>query len=783
MADLLSNTYANPHSQSPSSTLTSNMIEQTRHQILRFFNTTSDEYSVVFTSGCTAALKLLADSFTFTNDTETDNHESNGGCFCYLLDNHTSVQGMREIALEKHARVVCLDSDQLHQMDVSHCYVHRRKAGNNKPGNALFVYPAQSNFSGHRYPLDWIDVIKSKNFPFQSELSEYSWFTCLDAASFLSTSPIDLNAVKIDFLVLSFYKIFGYPTGLGALLVHHEVEHLLSKNYFGGGTVAVSTPREHFHKNHSTFHEAFEDGTLPFLEIISLYHCFNSLDKLFGGISTISKQSFQVAQLFYRQLSRLTHANGRPVAKIYCLTNFEDPNTQGPIVTFNILTQNETFVGYNVVAKMAAANNIHLRVGCFCNIGACQMHLGITTEQLIKNFQAGHVCGDEKDMIDDHPTGAVRISFGSGSTESDVHECIKFIQNCFIETQAECSLEGLNPASEPPSSISLHHPTTDKHSLELPSNSDEAKTLFDLPPSFTPASREGNDSHVERTQRFLSQLFLYPVKSCAGMKVTKWPIVASGLLHDREWMVVTERGVAVTQKSLPKLCLIQPMVNLAEKTLTLHYPEVAPLQLSLDFLKTNTGERNKDCTSKVCFKKVNGLDCGQEASDWLSNSLGKSGYRLFRILPQNIRDDSKWGKPISLNNHGQYSLVMNQSLRALYEKVDQSSSNESEDFEEFSNRFRSNFIISGGDSFEERSWKSIKIGSTEFVNGKESNRCQMICINQKTAERTAEPLATLFSWFGNKVNFGVYFETRDLLGEQILCTGDEVIVTETKKIL
>lgn len=55
-------------------------------------------------------------------------------------------------------------------------------------------------------------------------------------------------------------------------------------------------------------------------------------------------------------------------------------------------------------------------------------------------------------------------------------------------------------------------------------------------------------------------------------QVTKWPINPSGLLHDREWMVVTERGIALTQKRLPQLCFIQPDINLANNTLTLHYP-------------------------------------------------------------------------------------------------------------------------------------------------------------------------------------------------------------------
>lgn len=186
-------------------------------RVLEFFNTNSDEYSVVFTSGCTAALKLLAETFTFADVEEPNKTEVDGGCFCYLLDNHTSVQGMREIAIDKRAKVICLNTDQLHQADVSDGYL-QSPDGNNR-GNSLFVYPAQSNFSGHRYPLEWIADIKWKKFPFQRNFSEDSWFTCLDAASFVSTSHLDLQAIKPDFLAISFYKIFGYPTGLGKYTV------------------------------------------------------------------------------------------------------------------------------------------------------------------------------------------------------------------------------------------------------------------------------------------------------------------------------------------------------------------------------------------------------------------------------------------------------------------------------------------------------------------------------------------------------------------------------------
>lgn len=109
----------------------------------------------------------------------------------------------------------------------------------------LFCYPAQSNFSGTRYPLSWIGEVKSGRMCPVSVPGK--WFVLLDAASHVSTSPLDLSVHQADFVPLSFYKIFGFPTGLGALLVNNRTAPLLRKTYFGGGTAAAYLAGEDFY--------------------------------------------------------------------------------------------------------------------------------------------------------------------------------------------------------------------------------------------------------------------------------------------------------------------------------------------------------------------------------------------------------------------------------------------------------------------------------------------------------------------------------------------------------
>ncbi|KAL8165839.1 UNVERIFIED_CONTAM: hypothetical protein K2H54_055532 [Gekko kuhli] len=197
-------------------------------QLLQHFNTTVEDYTAIFTSGCTAALKLVAEAFPWVPESVGEP----GSRFCYLTDSHTSVVGMRGITAAMNVSSVPVKPAEM--------VPRTREVG--AEGLAcqtplLFCYPAQSNFSGTKYPLAWIEEIKSgKLRPIDVP---GKWFVLLDAASFVSTSPLDLSAHPADFVPVSFYKMFGFPTGLGALLVKNEIASQLRKTYFGGGTAAA----------------------------------------------------------------------------------------------------------------------------------------------------------------------------------------------------------------------------------------------------------------------------------------------------------------------------------------------------------------------------------------------------------------------------------------------------------------------------------------------------------------------------------------------------------------
>ena len=120
-------------------------------------------------------------------------------------------------------------------------------------GHNLFAYPAQSNFSGVQHPLDWIATARSKG-----------WTVLLDAAAFVPTNPLDLSRWHPDFVPVSFYKMFGYPTGAGCLLARRDALAQLRRPWFAGGTITVASVQgDRYYLADSE--AAFEDGTLNYL--------------------------------------------------------------------------------------------------------------------------------------------------------------------------------------------------------------------------------------------------------------------------------------------------------------------------------------------------------------------------------------------------------------------------------------------------------------------------------------------------------------------------------------
>ncbi|WIA41880.1 hypothetical protein OEZ86_009204 [Tetradesmus obliquus] len=245
----------------------------------------------------------------------------------------------------------------------------------------LVAFPAKDNYEGQLYPLSWIEQVHAKSD------ATNTYLVVLDAAAYAATHALDLAAVQPDFVPISFYKLFGYPTGLGALLVRKEAARQLNKVYFGGGSVDYCTAEDVWHVL-SAPPAGLEDGTLGYLNIAALKYGFELLSSL-GGMQAVAAHVESLRSWTYQQLAALQHSNGRPLLKLFG-RHAEGPANQCAIFQFQVVTPDGDRLPGMLVEAAATAAGLHLRTGCNCNPGRCLANLGITPEEERARAAQGH---------------------------------------------------------------------------------------------------------------------------------------------------------------------------------------------------------------------------------------------------------------------------------------------------------------------------------------------------------------------------------------------------------
>ncbi len=400
---LRSSVLGNPHSSNPASQAATLLVEETRAYVLKFFHADPDEYEVIFAPNASGALKLVGESYPFGPGTR------------YLLtfDNHNSVNGIREFAHARGAQVTYIPIG-LPDMRVDDATLDEYFARARDGGPNLFAYPAQSNFSSVQHPLEWI-----------GRAQRAGWDVLLDAAAFVPTNFLDLSQVKPDFVPVSFYKMFGYPTGIGALIARKHALARLHRPWFAGGTITVASVQgDKYYLAQG--HTAFEDGTLDYLNIPAIKIGLKHLETI--GYPTIHERVRCLTGWLLEQLMAMRHSPGMPLVRLYGPATIE---RRGGAVALNFLDKDGSSIDHRVVESEAAKVNISLRTGCFCNPGAGEIALGISRVELDVCFtQPGHEdrlsLDDFRRCIDGKSSGAVRISIGLMTNFSDVQAFLGF---------------------------------------------------------------------------------------------------------------------------------------------------------------------------------------------------------------------------------------------------------------------------------------------------------------------------------------------------------------------
>ncbi len=401
--------FGNPHSHNLTSMAMTELVERARAYVLSYFNASPDEYMVVFTQNSTGALKLVGESYPF----------GPGGNFMLTFDNHNSVNGIREFARARGATItyIPITLPDL-RVDLNALTDGLELA---RPGaNNLFAYPAQSNFSGVQHPLEWIAQAQVKG-----------WDVLLDAAAFAPSNRLDLSQWHPDFVDLSFYKIFGYPTGIGCLLARKSAMRKLHRPWYAGGTLTFSSVRAlDFYLTPGP--AGFEDGTVNYLGLPAIELGLRYIEAI--GIETIHTRVTCLTDWVIKQLTGLVHSNGQPVVRLYGPASTD---RRGGTIQANFYAPDGTIIDSNVVESMANAMNISLRAGCHCNPGAREVALGITQDELTSCFRDKDSLSFEQflHVIDGKTAGALRTSIGLVTNFADVYRYMQFASS-FVDHAA-----------------------------------------------------------------------------------------------------------------------------------------------------------------------------------------------------------------------------------------------------------------------------------------------------------------------------------------------------------
>ena len=384
----------NPHSTNPTSVLASSLVQEARQKVLDFFK--ADDYFCVFTANATGALKIVGESYPF-------------GELLLLADNHNSVNGLREYAKDSFQYIPISSNDLT--IDAEELTKHLAK--NKMVENRLFAFPAQSNVSGVKHDLRWVQVAKANG-----------WDVLLDAAAYVPTNPLDLSKIQADFVSISFYKIFGYPTGLGCLLVHKKAFEKLRKPWFAGGTVTLAAVKScHYYLAHGN--ERFEDGTLAYSQLPALTFGIEHMEKI--GMQRLTERIGSLASYLFSQMNVLKHSNGKPLVRIF---GPQDRKNCGGNMIFVLLDTEGKRFSVEEIEESANREKISLRTGCFCNPGIDEVNNELSTEELDSYFSTRE-SGNYHDMIHElqKMRGSVRVSVGIATTKKDLDLFLRMISS------------------------------------------------------------------------------------------------------------------------------------------------------------------------------------------------------------------------------------------------------------------------------------------------------------------------------------------------------------------
>jgi uncharacterized protein YcbX len=258
----------------------------------------------------------------------------------------------------------------------------------------------------------------------------------------------------------------------------------------------------------------------------------------------------------------------------------------------------------------------------------------------------------------------------------------------------------------------------------------------------------------------VEELYIYPIKSLAGIRLESAKAEEMGFENDRRWMLIDEQNQFITQRKYPILSQFYPKITGDKIAVT--YQEV-----SHEFSVNQTLEER--IVSKVWDDETTVIEVNKETSKWFSDKLG-FGCKLVKITSNGDRKHNSTKLNTTLNvslaDGYPYLLIGSESLDFLNEKLDEKIT---------ISRFRPNIVITSSLAHEEDYFGDFQIGTVKFKNAKPCGRCIMVNTNPNNGKVKKEPLKTLSTY--RKVDNSILFGTNAMcINEGIIKVGDALII-------
>jgi len=264
----------------------------------------------------------------------------------------------------------------------------------------------------------------------------------------------------------------------------------------------------------------------------------------------------------------------------------------------------------------------------------------------------------------------------------------------------------------------------------------------------------------------ISELYIYPVKSLAGIKLNSARLSPLGLQYDRRWMIVNNDGRFISQRELAKMATIKTKIVAGQLTLSHMDSEIKVPSAGAHF------EQKKITLWNDTFEATH---LSNQVDIWLSDILQQDCQLVYMqedVQRQIDMDFSPNGQNVSFADAYPILLISQASLDDLNSKLQKPVN---------INRFRVNIVVAGTNAFAEDDWQDLSINGIEFKAVKKCSRCIVPSINQQTGIKDQAKMLSVLSNYrkeDKKIKFGqnLIYKNTSSINEQWISSGDEIIL-------